>query len=440
MEIQRLVDIKKKASDRVLNNVTYNIKNKLERRNEKRLYEIINEFYSTEEALYEELHHLPIFNSVKGNSFVTLLSFYIGADYSTRNLPGNGTCPFGKLDFNIGHSDLINQVLNIYSTLINSNENLEKITSSFFEWLKRESKASRKLYEDESFIKFLEENPIRIGNYTFYGFEDNFNNYEFSRYSFDDLGGYEKIKGILQKIGKNAQRIAIRSKVAPKEILLPRGILLYGQPGTGKTSLALAFCNKFNIPYKILRGPDFRSEYVNQSANELQKKFDEIAREMKENSYEVYAVFIDEFDDIAKNRGAQMSEEDRKLISVINQNMDGTKAIPGRIIIAATNRPELIDPAIISRFNYKIEVGLPDYETRKKVFEKLLIRYTRNTETKLDNIDYDSLAKLTDNYSNRDINNIVVQTLLRKAEDFDERGAEPKIKTEDIIESIKCSD
>jgi len=431
---QTLLDRKRLSSDRCLNNAIYRLGDRLNSKGKTVVYGALKDFYAMGEAVYTRFEQENVFSSQSGQLFLSLLSFYVGAEYGIRNLRRNGGHPFGTIDFSEIRAKINRRVLEVYSTSIDSARNVEGMTSDFFEWIMQQGKQQRSSYEEQDFLKFLRDHPISVEGYYFEGFQGITLEQKASqkKYNWEDIAGYEEVKETLEKIGTTIQGIERRLKVAPKEILVPKGMLLYGPPGTGKTHLAMAFCNKFGIPYRTVTG-GFRSEYVNKSANELQKIFDEVAKEMK-GGEEVYALFIDEFEDLAKRRDLCRNEEDLKLISVLNQNMDGVKAVPGRIVIGNTNLMQNVDPAIVSRMDYKVEVEMPDEKTRRSVFAAIFNKYSNGRETRLEpEFDYSSVSKSMEGFSCRDIDTAIRRILMEKAQQFADEGKEPVVTTKEVL-------
>ena len=175
----------------------------------------------------------------------------------------------------------------------------------------------------------------------------------------------------------------------------PRGVLLYGPPGTGKTMLAKAIATESQANFISIKGPEVLSKWVGES----EKKLREIFRKAKQASPAI--VFLDELDSIAPQRGSGEGEShhSNRLVDQLLTSMDGLESLVGVIVVAATNRPELIDAALLrtGRFDRLLMVPAPDLVARQEI----LAIHTKGIP--LDKVDLDELAKRTDGYTGADI-------------------------------------
>ncbi|AJC71012.1 ATPase AAA [Thermococcus guaymasensis DSM 11113] len=247
----------------------------------------------------------------------------------------------------------------------------------------------------------------------------------------DDIGGLEDVKQELReavewplKYPKAFERLGITP---------PKGILLYGPPGTGKTLLAKAVANESQANFIAIRGPEVLSKWV----GETEKRVREIFRKARQAAPTV--VFIDEIDAIAPARGSY--EGGRHLDTLINQlltEMDGIQENSGVVVIGATNRPDIIDPALLrpGRFDRLILVPAPDEKARLEIFKV----HTRRVPL-ADDISLEELAKRTEGYSGADI-----EALVREAALIALRRAVSKLprelveqQSEEFLESLKVS-
>jgi len=201
--------------------------------------------------------------------------------------------------------------------------------------------------------------------------------------SWDDIGGLEDVKDVIKKsvvIG------IIENK--PKAIEAWNTILFYGPPGTGKTLMAAAVAKNIDATFFDVKVSQLLSKYYGESPKIMSALF-EVAREEAPS-----VVFIDEFDSIALSRGADIDEESRRGLSTLLAELDGlgSKASDKEfvLVIAATNTPDAIDEAIMSRFGKKIEIPLPDYEACKEI---LRIHTERKGVGLEDDSLYDKLAR-----------------------------------------------
>ncbi len=216
-----------------------------------------------------------------------------------------------------------------------------------------------------------------------------------------DIGGLEKTKESL----KESIEWPIKNPEVFAQIGIrpPRGILLYGSPGTGKTLLAKAVANESEINFISVKGPNLLSKWVNDSHAAIRKLF-ERARQVSP-----CIIFFDEFESIAGRRGFSSdggSQENLKVINQLLAEMDGLEDLKGIIVIGATNRPDMLDPAVLrpGRFDRFILVDVPDEESRLKILEV----HTKNTPLAED-ISLKDMAKLTEGFVGADIHSLVIE-------------------------------
>ncbi|AMM53891.1 CDC48 family AAA ATPase [Pyrococcus kukulkanii] len=181
--------------------------------------------------------------------------------------------------------------------------------------------------------------------------------------TYEDIGGLkdaiEKIREMVELPLKHPELFE-RLGIEP-----PKGVLLYGPPGTGKTLLAKAVANEANAYFIAINGPEIMSKYYGESEERLR----EIFKEAEENAPAI--IFIDEIDAIAPKREEVVGEVEKRVVSQLLTLMDGLKSRGKVIVIAATNRPDAIDPALRrpGRFDREIEVGVPDKQGRKEILQ-----------------------------------------------------------------------
>ncbi|WP_297476997.1 AAA family ATPase, partial [Thermococcus sp.] len=217
----------------------------------------------------------------------------------------------------------------------------------------------------------------------------------------DDIGGLENIKEELReavewplKYPKAFQRLGIEP---------PKGVLLYGPPGTGKTLLAKAVANESSANFIGIRGPEVLSKWVGES----EKRVREIFRKARQAAPTV--IFIDEIDAIAPARGAEGNHVTDRLINQLLTEMDGIERNSGVVVIAATNRPDILDPALLrpGRFDRLILVPAPDEKVRLEILKV----HTRRVPLAED-VDLRELAKKTEGYSGADLEALVREAAL----------------------------
>ncbi len=220
----------------------------------------------------------------------------------------------------------------------------------------------------------------------------------------------------------------------------PKGVLLYGPPGTGKTLIAKAVANEVDAHFISISGPEIMSKYYGESEQRLR----EIFEEAKENAPSI--IFIDEIDSIAPKREEVTGEVERRVVAQLLALMDGLEARGDVIVIAATNRPDAIDPALRrpGRFDREIEIGVPDREGRKEILEI----HTRNMPL-ADDVDLDQLADLTVGFVGADLAALCKEAAMHalrrvlpeidlEAEEIPEEVLENlKVTMEDFLEALK---
>jgi cell division protease FtsH len=226
------------------------------------------------------------------------------------------------------------------------------------------------------------------------------------RVTFEDVAGIDEAKEDLQEIveflrdPQKFQRLGGR---------IPRGVLLVGPPGTGKTLTARAVAGEANVPFFTISGSDFVEMFVGVGASRVRDMF----AEAKKNAPCI--IFIDEIDAVGRHRGAGLGGGNDEREQTLNQllvEMDGFEANEGVIIIAATNRPDVLDPALLrpGRFDRQIVVPLPDVNGR----ERILRVHTRKVPMAPD-VNLKTLARGTPGFSGADLMNLVNEAALLAA-------------------------
>ncbi len=208
---------------------------------------------------------------------------------------------------------------------------------------------------------------------------------------YEDIGG---LKAEIQKIREMVE-LPIRYPELFERLGIepPRGVLLYGSPGTGKTLLAKAVANESDAHFIDISGPELVSKFVGESEEKLR----EIFNEAKEKAPTI--IFMDEIDAIAPKREEATNEVERRMVSQLLALLDGMGSRGQVIVIGATNRPNAIDPALRrpGRFDREIEIGVPDRNARKEILQI----HTRNMPLK--GVNLDELADLTHGYTGADL-------------------------------------
>merc|ERR1719265_3028739 len=239
---------------------------------------------------------------------------------------------------------------------------------------------------------------------------------------YDDIGGMRKQLAII----KEMVELPLRHPQLFKSIGVkpPRGILLFGPPGTGKTLIARAVANETGAFFFLINGPEIMSKMAGESESNLRKAFEEA------NKNAPAIIFIDEIDSIAPKREKTNGEVEKRIVSQLLTLMDGINSRAQVVVIAATNRPNTIDPALrrFGRFDRELDIGVPDEIGRLEILQI----HTR--KTKLDeDVDLEKIAKATHGYVGADIaqccNEAALQCIREKMDviDFEDDSIDAEV-------------
>ncbi|MDD4688175.1 MAG: ATP-dependent zinc metalloprotease FtsH [Eubacteriales bacterium] len=223
--------------------------------------------------------------------------------------------------------------------------------------------------------------------------------------TFSDVAGADEEKEELKEI--------VEFLKSPKQFTelgarIPRGVLLVGPPGTGKTLLAKAIAGEAGVPFFSISGSDFVEMFVGVGASRVRDLFEQA----KKNSPSI--VFIDEIDAVGRHRGAGLGgghDEREQTLNQLLVEMDGFGVNQGVIIIAATNRPDILDPALLrpGRFDRQVVVGVPDVKGREEILK------VHTAKKPLDNVDLSIVAKTTAGFTGADLENVANEAALLAA-------------------------
>ena len=224
---------------------------------------------------------------------------------------------------------------------------------------------------------------------------------------FDDVAGEDEAKENLTEIVNYLHDPGKYQEIGAS---MPKGILLVGPPGTGKTMLAKAVAGEANVPFFSMSGSEFVEMFVGMGASKVRDLF----RQAKEKAHCI--VFIDEIDAIGKKRDGQMggNDEREQTLNQLLTEMDGFEGNTGVIILAATNRPESLDPALTrpGRFDRRVPVELPDLKGR----EEILKVHAKKIKVAED-VDFNKVARMASGASGAELANIVNEAALRAVRD-----------------------
>ena len=235
-----------------------------------------------------------------------------------------------------------------------------------------------------------------------------------NRITFDDVAGVDEEKEELEEI---VEFLKNPKKYTDMGARIPKGVLLVGQPGTGKTLLAKAVAGEAGVPFFIISGSDFVEMFVGVGASRVRDLFEQA----KKNSPCI--IFIDEIDAVGRQRGAGLGgghDEREQTLNQLLVEMDGFAANEGVIVLAATNRPDVLDKALLraGRFDRQIVVGMPDVKAREQILE------VHSRKKRLaDDVDLKVIAKNTSGFAGADLENVLNEAaLLAARRNIDEIG------------------
>ncbi len=227
-----------------------------------------------------------------------------------------------------------------------------------------------------------------------------------NKVTFVDVAGVDEEKEELQEI---VEFLKNPKKFTDMGARIPKGVLLVGQPGTGKTLLAKAVAGEAGVPFFIISGSDFVEMFVGVGASRVRDLFDQAKRNAP------CIVFIDEIDAVGRQRGAGLGgghDEREQTLNQLLVEMDGFSANEGVIVLAATNRPDILDKALLrpGRFDRQIVVSAPDVGAREQILEV----HSRKKKLGSD-VDLKTIAKNTSGFSGADLENVLNEAALLAA-------------------------
>ena len=241
--------------------------------------------------------------------------------------------------------------------------------------------------------------------------------------TFDDVRGCDEEKEELREVVDFLKDPKAFTDMGAR---IPKGVLLVGPPGTGKTLLAKAVAGEANVPFLSISGSDFVEMFVGVGASRVRDLFNTAKR------LAPALVFIDEIDAVGRQRGAGLGgghDEKEQTLNQLLVEMDGFEGNQGVIVIAATNRPDVLDPALLrpGRFDRQVTVDYPDAKGREEILEL----YAKNKPMS-DEVDLKKIAKLTPGMTGADLENVMNEAAILAV-----RRKMPKITTDLIAEAMK---
>lgn len=397
-----------------LNNKLYAIGSSI-REKDQGLYNIVEDAFSVFYAIRSKLAEKN--GGPDGVKFSNIYSSYISSEYVLDDLVQSDSQPSEKNYFDDtsesfeGHStDIERRILTILSKSLkheNTSKSPREMIVDYFSWLSTQAQNAAAKPDMSKFVKPAYKEKITVLGKSFKGFEyqRDITLSDGERLSWDSIGGYEEVKQQFLKYCFFLEKAdTITAKYGKLSNFIPKGILLVGPPGTGKTLFANTLCHEAGIDFYAFDQADVGSSYVNKTAKNLRELINKASEPVSKKFKSSSIIFIDELDSIAKKRKEGGSDEDAKVVNTLNAHMRGSKSVDGVFFIGATNREDIMDPALTSsgRFSKRIEIGFPDDEALEQIYLIHLNRINSSIQSGQafsPNIDLGKIVKKSSNNS-----------------------------------------
>ena len=447
-----------------LNNQVYNLKPYIRKyeestgKNGRASYDAVIDAFTHQAAVYELL-----LRALRGDakfSQSNVYSIYVCSVYGAekfsgleeRTLKTKGFFDDCTIDLTTTTPPPSSKFMEVYSEAVkmcaNSGDfDLDSITSQYFQWMYSETQRYR---EDKFMLELqmaLNRSPLVIKEKD--GTERKFSKItralaatEGDVYSWDRIGGYEEEKRVCQEIEHTIRNLQFMRRRMRNPI--SRGIIFYGPPGTGKTTFAKTIATQAGVPFEYISREDVADTFKDGTPQKLREIYARSKSYITKGVSSASVVILDEADSMLAKRDGREREHSNE-VSVVLTEMDGNH-VPGLITLAATNRKDILDPAVLrpGRFEMSVHIGLPDTGTREVIYRVVLKEHAdyalqyNSEENFLGEIDYRSLAKATEGLAGAHIRGSVERAVRNQSLDFVMRSKQIlPLTTEDILRALK---
>lgn len=451
-------------TQRRLNSTAYDLRSKIrgyeeaKGQDKSQLYTELVDVFSRQAAVYDLL--LKELSGEEKFAQSNVYSVYVCSAYGSekfsgleeRTLKTKGFFDGVSIDLVATSPNPVSKLLDLYMEVVricsNSKEHdLDTLTTEYFQWMYNETQK----YSEEKFMLSLQmklnKSPIIIkepdGNERkFYKLTKESPSQDSKEYSWDMIGGYEQQKEMCREIEDCIRDFQFLRR--RQEEPIPKGIILYGPPGTGKTMFAKTIACQAGVPFEYISRQDIASTFKDGSPQKIAEVFARAKSYITKGLAPASVLIIDEADALLCKRNGNEKEHSNE-VSVILTEMDG-RHVPGLVTIATTNKIGEIDEAAMrpGRFEKQIEIGLPDENTRAKIFEVVLnnaakyARINNGEEEFLGEIDYQQLGNHTKGFAGDHIKRTIGRAIRTQSLDFRRRKKQiTPLTTKEMFAAIK---